>query len=140
MHRKGQTLVEAAIALPTLCLGIFMGVQLLTYGHNMIELQRMAQVMGEEQTERYQTGTRKYWMWNQLWGKRSEDRVRTSMRRAWPWRRHRGISTLRQPGAFYQTQVTSRLLPGPGFSRGLSSVSQVALAQGYFEPQPPEER
>jgi hypothetical protein len=135
----GQTLTELALVLPCFCLGVFMAVQLICYCHNMIEIQRMAQVMIDRQSEGNAQGSRKYWLFQSLWGRTGVNRIKSDSRSAYDWRPFRGISTTDHAGWYRQIQVSTQLLPGKGFSRTFASVKQSGFAETYIEPPLPPE-
>src|SRR5438552_544629 len=123
----GQTLVELALVLPCFCLGVFMAVQLMTYCHNMIELQRMAQVMsGRQSYSRDQTG---YNFFDSLWGNTTPLSQKPVFERPTVWRRFRGLSTLQQTGWFFRTQLSTTLLPGDGILSSLTKTRLFAAAE-----------
>ncbi len=134
---SGQTLVEFAVVLPCFALGIFTGVQLICYCHNMIELQRMAQITIDRPSA---SRVREYWRFHGLWGRYRGEKIRPRTQRAAPWRHHKGLKTLREPGVFSQARISAQLLPGEGFSRALAPVTQKSYAQTYWEAPTPQER
>ncbi len=139
---RGQTLVELALVLPCFCLGVFMAVQLMTYCHNMIELQRMAQLaIDRVNPDTYQTRSESYTLLNSLWGNFSKPRIpRPRSQVANPWRPFNGLSTVKQEGRFYSVKVGTYLKPGNGFSKILDTVKQDSFGETYSEPPiPPEE-
>ena len=139
-ENHGQSLVELALTLPCFCLGVLMAVQLICYCHNMIELQRMAQVTSDRLTYENYTAERSYWRFNSLWGRITIPRLHFSSERPATWKPFRGLSTVQDEGRLFRTQVDLSLLPGDGFSRVLSTVSQRGFAEKYLEPPvPPEE-
>jgi hypothetical protein len=136
---RGQTLVELALVLPCFCLGIFMAVQLMTYCHNMIELQRMAQVALHRVTiENYKDAYKHYWF-HSLYGNVTLPRDRFTSQAPAPWRPFGGFSTIDDPGRIVQVTVTTALLPGRGFSQVLAKVNQTAQAETLLEPPIPGE-
>jgi hypothetical protein len=139
-RQSGQTLVELAVVLPCFCLGIFMAVQLMCYCHNMIELQRMAQLAIDRVSyDNYQSG-KTYSLFDSLWGRTSFSRPPPLSDMPRPWRPFRGISTIREPGHFFHVHLDSVLMPGDGFSRVLPGVTQKSYAENFIEPPvPPEE-
>ena len=136
---KGQSLVELALALPCFSLGVLMAVQLICYCHNMIELQRMSQLMSDRLTYENYTAARGYSRFNSLWGSFTMPLLHYSSERPATWRPFRGLSTVQGEGRFFRTQVDLRLLPGEGFSHVLSTVSQWGFAETYLEPPVPPE-
>lgn len=104
------------------------------YCHDAIELHRMAQLSTDINRKGLGTQIRNYYLFHGLWGHVILPQMRTTVQRAAPWRRHRGISTIRTPGSFVQTNVAARLLPGPGFSRVFPPALLQSAAQTYFEP------
>ena len=136
----GQTLVELALVLPCFCLGIFMAVQLMCYCHNMVELQRMAQVMIDRVSCENYTGQKKYKRFESLWGEYTNPRASFSNVQFVPFLPFKGKSTLKEPGRFIRVNVHSDLIPGEGFTSVLSRVSQQAFAETYLEPPIPSEK
>jgi len=130
---RGQTLVELALVLPCFCLGVFMAVQLICYCHNMIELQRMAQVMVDRVSYENYKATKPYTRFNSLWGRFSFPRARYATQLSQPWRPFQGVSVVKEPGRFFSVHVDTDLLPGQGFSSVLSVVSQKAYAETFLE-------
>jgi len=135
----GQTLVELSLVLPCFCLGIFLAVQLICYCHNMIEIQRMAQVMIDRQTDNNGEGTRRYWLFQSLWGRTGVNRITPKSRRSYDWRPFKGISTTDEKGWYRQIEVTTHLFSSAGFSHAFPSVKQSGYAETYIEPAPPPE-
>src|SRR6202158_1749200 len=77
---EGQTLVELALVLPCFCLGIFMAVQLMTYCHNMVELQRMSMVALHRVTiENYKDAYKHYWFHSLYRSEERRDRKSTRL-------------------------------------------------------------
>lgn len=136
---NGQTLVELALVLPCFCLGVFMAVQLICYCHNMIELQRMAQVMMDRVTYDNYRARKNYTRFHSLWGRYASPQSRFSSESIPHWRPFRGVSTVHEPGRFFTVHVRSELWPGRGFRSALSSVSQSAYAENFLEPPLPLE-
>jgi hypothetical protein len=130
----GQTLVELALVLPCFCLGVFMAVQLLTYCHNMVEIQRMAQVALHRITiETYRDAYKHYWF-NSLYGNVTLPHDSFSSQSPHPWRKFIGASTVDDSGLLVTVHVASDLLPTNGFRRVLSRVTQAAEAVALLEP------
>ena len=139
-NNRGQTLVELALVLPCFCLGVFMAVQLMTYCHNMIELQRMAQVMIDRITYKNYRSSKIYTRPNSLDGKLTHPMAHFSTERVQPWRPFNGISTVDEEGRFFKVKVDTTLLTGNGFRGDLERVKQQAFAETYLEPPlPPED-
>ncbi len=116
-----------------------MALQLILYCHNMIELQRMAQVMSDRQSYSATKSVRDYSRFHALWGKVGLGKLRVEHWQPRPWRPFRGISTVQHPGLFYRVQVGATLFPGHGFSRVLGWASKTGYAEGYLEPPLPQE-
>src|SRR5438552_3823937 len=95
---QGQTLVELALVLPCFCLGVFMAVQLMTYCHNMIELQRMAQVALHRVTIENYKEAYKHYGFHSLYGNVTTPRDRFTSQAPTPWRPFEGVSTTGEPG------------------------------------------
>jgi hypothetical protein len=132
--------VELALVLPCFCIGVFMAVQLIWYCHNMIELQRMAQVMIDRLSYDNYQADKLYTRFNSLWGRFSTPEARFTRETAPAWRPFRGFSTVQNPGQLFGVQIDTSLFPGSGFSAGLATVSQRGLAETFLEPPiPPEE-
>lgn len=135
----GQTLVELAIVLPCFCLGVFMAVQLMTYCHNMIEMERMAQLAIDRLNPDTYGNRTKYSLLNSLWGNFTLPEIHYSSERPQPWRPFHGISTVKQEGRLFNVEVGMYLMPGAGFSRVLDTVKQVSFGGTYLEPPVPVE-
>jgi len=135
----GQTLVELAIVLPCFCLGVFMAVQLMTYCHNMIELERMAQLAIDRLNPDTYGERTKYSLFNSLWGNFSPPQIRYSSEMPQPWRPFHGPSTVKQEGRFFNVKVSMLLMPGAGFSSVLDTVKQESFGETYLEPPVPQE-
>jgi hypothetical protein len=136
---QGQTLVELALVLPCFCLGVFMAVQLMTYCHNMIELQRMAMVALHRVTiENYRDAYKHYWF-HSLYGNVTQPKDHYTSQVPSSWRSFHGESTIGDPGRLVQVTVKSDLLPGSGFSQVLARVTQSAQAETLLEPPLPED-
>ena len=116
-----------------------MAVLLMTYCHNMIELQRMAQVMIDRVTYNNYRSLKVYTRPHSLEGQFSHPIAHFSTERALPWRPFRGQSTVHDEGRFFDVKVETTLSPGQGFSRVLSRVPQRAYAEAYLEPSAPAE-
>ena len=139
-RNRGQSLVELALVLPCFCIGVFMAVQLIWYCHNMIELQRMAQVMVDRLSFENYRAEKLYTRFNSLWGRFALPEARFTRESIPDWRPCRGLSTLQDQGQLFGVEVQTRLFPGSGFSSGLATVTQRGLAETYLEPAiPPEE-
>ena len=137
---RGQTLVELALVLPCFCLGVFMAVQLICYCHNMIELQRMVQVMADRVSYDNYRARKSYSRFNSMWGRFSDPWVHFSNDPVQPWLPFHGKSTIQEPGRFIRAYSESDLLPGQGFSRVLAKKTERAYAETYLEPPiPPED-
>ncbi len=137
---RGQALVELAIVLPCFCLGVFMAVQLITYCHNMVELQRMAQLAIDRLNPDTYGDRSKYSLLNSLWGYFTLPEIRYSSERPRPWRPFHGPSTVKQEGCWFSVKVGTTLLPGAGFSSAWGTVKQESFGETYLEPPvPPEE-
>ena len=137
---RGQTLVELSLVLPCFCLGVFMAVQLMTYCHNMVEMERMAQLAIDRINPDTYGNRSNYSLFNSLWGYFSPPKIQYSSEMPQPWRPFHGISTVKQEGRFFNVKVGMDLLPGAGFSRVLGTVRQESFGETYLEPPvPPEE-
>ena len=136
---RGQTLVELSLVLPCFCLGIFMAVQLMCYCHNMIELQRMVQVMTDRVSYDNYLARKKYARFNSLWGRVTDPWVYFSNNPLQPWQPFRGKSTIQEPGRLIRAYSENDLLPGLGFSSVLAKKTQRAYAETYLEPPIPQE-
>jgi hypothetical protein len=135
----GQTLVELALVLPCFCLGIFMAVQMMTYCHNMVELQRMSMVALHRVTiENYKDAFKHYWF-HSLYGNVTKPQDHFASQMPNPWRPFRGISTIKDSGRIVQVTVASDLLPGNGFRKVLARVTQTAQAETLLEAPLPED-
>ena len=137
---KGQTLIELAVVLPCFCMGVFMGVQLIYYCHNMIELQRMAQVAIDRVSYENYEIRKKYTRFQSLWGPYKKRPSTFGSEIPQPWRPFKGISTIKNSGRYIHVCVTSDLLPGAGFSRVFPKVTQQAFAATFLESSVPEEQ
>lgn len=126
----GQALVEVALLVPCLILGIFMGLQLIIVCHNLVAQQRMTQLMVDSKSADGGTRTPIYSLFHRLWGNVALEKVQVVVRRAVPWRPHHGISTVRSPGTFVSVRLGSRFLPVAGFT----PVHIVTASQTYYEP------
>ncbi len=136
----GQTLVELALVLPCFCLGVFMAVQLMTYCHNMIEMERMAQLAIDRVNPDTYGSRTQYSLFNSLWGYFSLPAIQYTPGRADPWRRCNGMYTVKAEGSFFNVRVSMLLMPGAGFSSVLDTVKQESFGETYTEPPvPPEE-
>jgi hypothetical protein len=138
-EESGQTLVELALVLPCFCLGVFMAVQLICYCHNMVELQRMAQLMSDRISYDSYADNKVYKRFNSLWGHFLIPQIHFSRQAPQPWRPFRGISTVQNSGQLFGVSVKTDLLPGAGFSRVLDTVSQQGVAETFLEPPIPVE-
>src|SRR5205085_2517411 len=112
---RGQTLVELALVLPCFCLGVFMAVQLICYCHNMIELERMAQLMIDRVTYQNYRATKPYYLFNSLWGRFVPPLCHFSTSLSKPWRPFSGLSTIQKEGRTFQMHIETHLLPSAGF-------------------------
>ena len=136
---QGQTLVELAVVLPCFCLGIFMGLQLMYYCHNMISLQRMATVVANRiSIENYKDAYKYTWFYS-LYGNAMPPTIHYQSQVPASWKPFRGLSTVKERGRIVQVTVQSQLLPGLGFSRVLPRVTQDAAAEIFLEPPIPQE-
>jgi hypothetical protein len=139
LNVRGQTLVELALVLPCLCLGLFMAVQLVCYAHNMIEIQRMAQVTIDRVSYENYASRKRYTRFEALWGRGQAPRSSFRSEPARSWRPFRGISTIQDRGRWVQARVEARLLPNGPFSRNLGTLPEAALAETWLEPPVPVE-
>ena len=136
---EGQTLVELALVLPCFCLGIFMAVQLMTYCHNMVELQRMSMVALHRVTiENYKDAYKHYWF-HSLYGNVTKPQDHFASQIPNPWRPFHGKSTIQDTGRIVNVTVKCDLLPEKGFSQVLPRVSQSAQAEVILEAPLPED-
>ena len=136
---EGQTLVELALVLPCFCLGVFMAVQLICYCHNMIELQRMGQLMIDRLSYDNYQAQKRYSRFNSLWGRFSIPQAHFLREAPAVWRPFHGLSTVQDQGQLFRVEVGTDLYPGNGFSAVLATVSQRGLAETYLEPPIPVE-
>jgi len=138
-RQKGQTLVEVALVLPCVCLGVFMGVQLIYYCHNMIELQRMAALDIERiSLEHFRSGGR-HFLFESMFGPISPPMAKFE-KKATPWRPFEGLSTLQAPGQIVSVEERSDLKHGAGFAGVFPQVTQRANAETLLETPLPEDR
>jgi len=138
--QQGQTLVELALVLPCFCLGVFMAVQLIYLCHNMVELQRMAQVVIDRVSyENYQV-RKKYTRFQSLWGPYKRRISEFGSEIPQPWRPFNGISTIHNSGRYIHVCVATDLLSGAGFSRVFPKLTQQAFAATFLESSVAEEQ
>jgi len=141
MDRKvsGQALVEVALALPVLGMGVAVAVLLLVYAHNVICLQLMASKAARRMTVE-SSSYAPIIIRHPLWGRITVLRQRGSPQPLEPWRPFKGaVRTVEVPGRLVSMQISSRLLPGLGFSRQLPALTQLAAAETLVEPSRPLE-
>jgi hypothetical protein len=142
MRNRGQALVEVALVLPVLGLGVAAAVLLIIYGHNVICLQMMAAKAARRMTVEAPS-LLPVAVPHPLWGRVTLPTQRPIRQSLEPWRPFQGLPaapTVQTQGQLASIQIKSLLLPGLGFSRDLPVVTQMAEAETLLEPpQPPEE-
>ena len=139
-NSNGQTLVEAAMVLPVLGLGIFMALQLIWYCHNMVQLQRMAALAAERFSPGKSATTRGYSLFYSLEGRVLAPEIICQDRSAATWLTASGASTIKTKGTVLTATVSTTLFPGTGFSRLLPAVRQQAIAALPIDPPVPAEK
>jgi hypothetical protein len=133
---KGQSVVETALVLPVLFLGIFTALQLIWYCHNMIELQRMAGVAADRLSLENLHKTNYHWI-SLLQGPTTIPKSTRHRETELQWIPARGVHLAHDRGVYATVRVETMLLPGTGFSRVLGAVRQDASAQTLIEAEPP---
>jgi hypothetical protein len=136
---KGQTLVELAVVLPCVCLGIFMGLQLIFFCHNMIELQRMAALDIERVSLEHFRAGGKHFLFDSMFGDISAPRAKFQ-KEPTTWRPFKGWSTVHVPGQIVSVEEKSILYHGAGYAHDLAQVTQSANAETLLETPLPEDR
>jgi hypothetical protein len=138
-NNRGQALVEVALTLPVLGLGIAVAVLLIAYGHNQICLQLMAAKTARRMTVESPSVSTMVWP-HPLWGRVTVPSQKPTPQVLEPWRLFRGMAdTVDTHGQLVSIEIKSQLLPGLGFSRNLPILTQRAQVEALLEPPRPEE-
>jgi hypothetical protein len=140
-RNRGQALVEVALVLPVLGLGVAVAVLLMVYAHNVICLQIMAAKAARRMTVET-PHLAPVILSHPLWGRTVFPIQKAIPEPLEPWRPFRGLPvapTVATAGQLMSVQINCRLLPGLGFSRDVASVMQSAAAETLIEPPRPAE-
>jgi len=129
-NSKGQALVEVAIVLPLMGLGVFMALQLIWYCHNMLELQRMAMITADQVTFKTRDQKRHYTLFDSLWGRILPPNLKRTSRLVPNWLyASPSLTVSKDPGYLVEIETSTDLLPSRGFIRFLPVVKQHAFAE-----------
>ena len=133
-NKGGQSLVEVAIVLPVLMVGIFVTAQLAIFCHNRVSLQKMAlQIAVKKTAEDAYTPT------NILWGRASLSVSHPKiLQLPHPWRYFYSLTSVnKSPGHVYSLQASSVLSPSAMLFGKIPTVLQMATAVAYSETPAP---
>jgi len=136
-EEHGQSLVEVAVVLPLLMMGIFVTAQLAIFCHNRVCLQTMALQMATKKTSETPYARPV----NTLWGNTTLSAPSPkTVSLPHPWRYFYSLTAVNNsPGHIYMARATSVLGPGPVLAGKIPNVTQLATAAAYVETPAPSQ-